>query len=552
MILQQLIQYYQENTDSLPAFGCEYKEISFVVLLSVEGDFLDIQDTRTLTGEGGKMLVPQSVKRSGTGAYPNCLWDNLKYVFGIGSYKNAKQQESLQEKRISFLNNVKRLSQTLSENKEVQAVVRFLESDFLKKLEKHPLWKEIIKLNVYLSFSVENTHRLVCQEDSVMQAISSFSKSQSEEESSFCLLTGNVDPVARLHPIIQGVYGAQGSGASLISYNLDSVESFGKQQGYNAPISESAAFAYSTALNHLLESSQKVAFNQSMTIVFWSQKKSCFEDVFSDFLKLSSKESLTSVLSSFAESEEDSLPFYVHALSPNGARLSLRFSWTGSIGELKKRIKKHFEDLEVVNFAKDQKLYSIYSLLHAFSPCHDVKYIQPNLAGEFLFSVLNDHAYPQNLLAILIGSLSDEEGVSHKRVSLLKSCMNRSSGTVKLHPSLDLLNQNMGYLLGRLFAIFEAANKMSKKKKEGPTTYSFYKIASIVPKRIFPHLLNRYAIHRHSLPEKCVEYFQKIRDLVVESFVVFPSNLSLKDQGQFAVGYYHQKQKIFLEIKKDE
>jgi CRISPR-associated protein Csd1 len=550
MIVHQLVQYYEDNTELLPSFGCEYKEISFIVLLSKEGKFLDIQDTRGKNGEGKRMLVPQSVKRSGVAASPNCLWDNLKYVFGIGAAASQKQKKALEEKRIAFLQNLKKLSFASQKNKEVEAVIHFLESDFLKSLEKHPLWKEIVNLNTYVSFAIDSKDRLVCQESSVLEALSLLSKNESKEKTSFCLVTGKIGPIARLHPMIQGVYGAQGSGASLISYNLDSVESFGKAQGHNAPISEEAAFAYGAALNHLLNSPRKVAFNQVMTILFWAKQKTPFEAVFSDFLKLSSSDSLTTFLSKCSESEEDSLPFYVHALSPNGARLSLRFSWEGTIRDLKKRIRKHVEDLEVMNSSKDPELYSIYSLLHTFSPCHDVQYVSPRLAGEFLFSILSGLPYPQELLSSLLRRLSDEEGVSNRRVSLLKAWMNRMQDKVKIHASLDPFNQNIGYLLGRLFGVLEIAGKKFKSKKPVTVTYTLYKTASIMPKRIFPHLFNHYDMYINSLPLRDTNYFQKIKDEIVKSLILLPSNLSLMAQAEFAIGYYQQKQHIHLEIKK--
>jgi len=543
VILKQLVDYYRGNAESLPPFGFEYKEISFLFVLSREGDFLDIQDMRDQEGGGRRMLVPGSVKRSGVGVFPNHLWDNAKYVFGIGAYNNQKQRDALEQKRRGFLENLKNLSRDLGKHSEIRAVIRFLEGDFLKTVERHPLWQEILKSNGYISFSVESTGRLVCQERSFTERLSALSGGKSEEKPLFCLLTGQEEKVARLHPTIQGVYGAQGSGANLISYNLESVESFGKLQGYNAPVGETAAFAYSTALNHLLDSSAKVAFNEAMTVVFWSQKKTVFEDLFREFLKSSSTESL------WMESEEDYLPFYVHALSPNGARLSLRFSWEGSIGDLKKRIAKHFEDLKIVHYAKERDLHSVYSLLHAFSSYRDIKHVRQRLAGEFLLSILNDLPYPQPLLSIILGRLADEEGVSRRRVALLKAWINRASPAVKISSSLDLANQSIGYLLGRLFAVLEQESRQFRKKNTAVRN-NLYKMASIMPGKIFPHLVLSNARYAHSLQSIDVEYFQKIKDLIIESFTEFPSSLSLQAQGEFAIGYYHQKQQMFLEIQK--
>ena len=67
-----------------------------------------------------------------------------------------------------------------------------------------------------------------------------------------CLVTGQKAPLARLHPAIKGVAGAQSSGASIVSFNADAFCSYGHEQGGNAPVGSYAAFAYAQALNYLL------------------------------------------------------------------------------------------------------------------------------------------------------------------------------------------------------------------------------------------------------------------------------------------------------------
>src|SRR3546814_751981 len=92
-----------------------------------------------------------------------------------------------------------------------------------------------------------------------------------------CLVTGEQAPATRLHPVIKGVNGAQSSGASIVSFNQDAFTSFGKEQGDNAPISEQAAFAYTTALNHLLrrtpDNRQRIQIGDA-SVVFWAEAAS--------------------------------------------------------------------------------------------------------------------------------------------------------------------------------------------------------------------------------------------------------------------------------------
>ena len=560
MILQSLIQYYRQNTNSnnsdLAPIGFEYKEIPFIILLNAKGDFITIQDTRKKSQDGERYLVPRAVKRSGIGCHPNYLWDNSKYVFGVGSIINPKQKNSLDKKRMSFLKHLKETIPDLKKNKEIQAVICFLESDFLSSLKNHPLWEELVDLNANLSFSIEHTNRLVSEQNSVIEAFSVFFQSL-EDKTATCLATGKVAPIARLHPLIQGVYGAQGSGASLISYNMPCAQSFNKEQGYNAPISQDAAFAYGTALNHLLQSPQKISFDQIMTVIFWAEKKSSFESVFSDFLRLPSKGTASLSLPRFSEDDEDLTPFFIQIISPQGARLSIRSFWTGTIGKLKKNILSHFKNLHLEHSSGGLELFSIYSLLQALSPCSDVKHIQGALAGSFLSNILNELPYPKNLLPILIEKLSNKEGISHRKISLIKACLNQNSENQaperpapKIQAILDLSNQNIGYLLGRLFALLELARKKLRQKKEAPSVHNFYKMASISPKNTFPLLLKRYSLYEPFLTPNDFDYLNKTKDSLLQAITEIPSQLSLVNQGNFALGYYQQKHNFFSETKR--
>lgn len=545
-MLSSLLHYYEENINELPPFGCEYREISFVVILSKKGEFLDIQDRR-IRGEGEKMLVPQAVKRSGIGASPNFLWDNLKYVFGIGEFVNGKQKEALNQKRSSFVEHLKEMSKELNDHEEIIAVIKFLEGNFLKDLKSHPLWKDLSESAGYVSFSIENTDRLVCQDPSILKACFSLAKDSSEKKIQ-CLVTGKEGRAARLHPLVQGVAGAQGSGASLISFNLDSVESFGKEQGYNAPMSQEASFQCAASLNYILEFSQKVAFSEAMTVVFWAQNKSPFESVFADFLKMTSKETLSSFLLKCADAPGDSSPFFVHALSANGSRLSSRFSWQGSIKDLKALIKMHFQHLEIESFNSSSEAFSVYSLLQSISPCRDLKYLQPRFAGEFLFSILNNDPYPQALLPTLLKRISDEEGISHRRASLMKASINKAHPSHSLKTSLDSSKEHTGYALGRLFAVLETAQKQGKRKKAA-TFYSYYKMSSVSPAKIFPYLLKRFSF-QSNLSSSHAKYLNVLKDSILKFVPFYPSQLSSLDQGALAVGYYQQKQEIFYQTKK--
>ena len=86
-----------------------------------------------------------------------------------------------------------------------------------------------------------------------------------------CLITGRTERAALIHPSIKGVRGAQSSGASLVSFNAPAFCSYGHGQGANAPVSEYAAFAYTTALNALLADRKHCKLIGDTTVVCWAE-----------------------------------------------------------------------------------------------------------------------------------------------------------------------------------------------------------------------------------------------------------------------------------------
>jgi CRISPR-associated protein Csd1 len=188
-------------------------------------------------------------------------------------------------------------------------------------------------------------------------------------------VTGEVTPFARLHPSIKGVAGAQSSGAALVSFNRDSFESYGRTQGANAPVSEAAAFAYSTALNGLLTASgvdakgwpvypNRVMLGET-TVPFWAEHddaeritRALMGDAgeaigFDDGLPVD-ETTETDKLRVVLRQMRDGTPLleaapemdprsrvYVLGLSPNAARLSVRFWVEQSLADFTRHFQQH-------------------------------------------------------------------------------------------------------------------------------------------------------------------------------------------------------------------
>ena len=136
MILQALNEYYQRKTQlpdsNLAPPGFEHKPIPFLIVLTVDGDFAGLDDTRE--GEGKKKiaksyLVPQTVKRS-SGVAANLLWDHSGYVFGVD---DKGKPERAREQHLEFVEAI-RSRFAVSNDAGIQAVLSFLERGSFEKV----------------------------------------------------------------------------------------------------------------------------------------------------------------------------------------------------------------------------------------------------------------------------------------------------------------------------------------------------------------------------------------------------------------------------------
>jgi CRISPR-associated protein Csd1 len=252
--LASLVHAYDRLAErgEAPVFGYSVEKIGFLISLNEDGTTagppIDLRE-----GEGKKktpLLIPapQPTKRTSSIA-PNFLWDKTSYVLGV----TAGGGKRTAEEHAAFVAKHKELLQD-TDDEGLRALLRFLESWSPENFTNLG-WSEDIKdQNVVFSLENERRKNIRLHDRPAARALWARLCSEGEKSQAACLVTGEHGPVARLHPAIKGVWGAQSSGASLVSFNIDAFTSYGHEQGDNAPVSEAAAFAYTTALNHFLAS----------------------------------------------------------------------------------------------------------------------------------------------------------------------------------------------------------------------------------------------------------------------------------------------------------
>ena len=422
-----------------------------------------------------------------------------------------------------------------------------------------PLWPEVEAGGANLSFKVAGAELPACSTPALTDIPPAGSVPAGPAQT--CLITGVADNVERLHAPIKGVWGAQTSGAKIVSFNLKPFTSYGKEQGENAPVGKRAVFAYTTALNHLLASPQRIQVGDAST-VFWAEKENPMESLLAQLFEEPPKDDpdrgARAVRALFEAprsgagyiNDKDPTRFYVLGLAPK-RRIAVRFWHVATVGELAGHIRQHFEDTRIVHRPHEPEFLSLFRLLVSTAVQGKADNLPPNLAGELMRAILTGTPYPEALLQAAVRRLRAEREVGYARASLIRACVNRRarysghSQEPEVGMKLDD-NPSVGYRLGRLFAVLE---KIQEEASPGINTTirdRYYGSASSTPATVFATLMRLKNHHLAKLENRgrAVNLERLIGGILV-GMDQFPAHLSLPDQGRFAIGYYHQRQDLF-------
>lgn len=618
MILQALYDYYQRKMNGsegeIAPEGFGYEEIPFLIHISKDGHFVQIEDTREKEGKrlvAKKFLVPVLSVSKTSGKIAKLLWDNAKYSLGLPDPKKIadarkdweKTEKKLIEncaseetKKIEKEKVIKRLNEIHEDSKKcfslfvrkienlsfsnlpsIQSLLRFLKNKPVEQIKNklgdtNETWLYISARIPNITFWIEGDDNPIIK--SLYEEIKEQQSESNPNESDYqavCLITGKKTTIKLTHPWIKGVKNAQPSGAAIVSFDKASFTSFNKDQNFNAPVSKSAAFAYTTALNTLLDKkSRNKMLVGDMTMVFWSEKTNPLEDIFSDFWSrpidnpnadIEAVRKLYSSINTGVFIQDSNTRFYLLGLSPNAARIAIRYWQTGTVDDVSQKIKQYFDDLKIATFTEDKGRCALMSMLGSLVRKPDD--LPPALCGDMFKAAVQGTAYPQSLLQLCIRrNRTDFDPDPNKerirmRTALLKAFLNRNCKTSDkeiITMSLDKNNPNQGYRLGRLFAAFERLQERAQGGKLNSTIKDrYYGAASSTPNTAFPQLTKLHIHHLAKLENTGERVnFEKLIGEIMEgiSSEGYPAQLSLEDQARFAIGYYHQRQDIFK--SKDE
>lgn len=573
-ILQALDSYYH-RLPGVAEPGWSPEKFGWCIVLGRDGEPVDVEDIHDLLGKKPRpklYLVPAAVKRT-VGIAPNFLWDKTAYILG----RTAGEDRRTAQEHTAFV--TKHIARLAGQNDEGLTALRlFLEKWRPERFDAPPFRPEMLDANVM--FRLEGD-RCYLHERTDARALVAIKQSGAGESGIVCLITGERSPAARLHPTIKGVEGAQSSGAALVSFNLDAFTSLGKEQGENAPTSEAAAFRYGAALNHLLAQGSRHRLRRPVgdaTVVFWADasdaKAGEAADAFmaqfidSDVSDEEQAARLRRELDAIAAGQplaevrpgiEPGTRFHVLGLSPNAARLSVRFWLSDTLDAFAQRLARHHADLAMEPPPQGWGAAPSVNrlLVNTTALQRDFKNIPPLLAGEVMRAVLSGTRYPQSLLSAAIVRLrAGDSAASGWHAAVIRAVLVRMNRKNPLIPeqgetpmSLKRDHANPGYQLGRLFAVYELAQRAALGKVNATIRDRYFGAASASPASVFPLIVrggqNHLAKVRKGKPGWATLIERELEE-INDRFEpkpegIWPRSLRLQDQGEFAIGYYHQR-----------
>ena len=510
-------------------------------------------------------------------------------MLGYAENEKAKKDVEEQTKKRSdkenacleaFKEKVDSIYKVYPENNDLAAICKFYQQskeEILACISQDSLWEEI-KKNLSkkystFSFRIDGDLKIVAEKKEILQLEYS---EDDNKGNGFCLITGNkgitVDTTtATMIP------GSQAT-AKLVSFQVNSgYDSYGKKKCENAPISKDAEFAYTTALNTMLQKGSHNKFGVgNRTFVFWASSNAeaaeQTEESLFNLLGFADEEQddpnarieqvrkvFTSIYSGTLKTSLDDR-FYILGLAPNSARIAVVYWSECSLKEFAEKVLRHFDDMEIIDTRKDGKPYmGIKSMLAAVTLNGKQSEATPNLPEAVVKSIFQGTPYPFTLFSACIRRIRAESGnkdnnaIRIARMAIIKAYLNRiNDNNKKIDTMLDKSNTNQGYLCGRLFAVLDKIQEDANGIRSICERYM--NAASATPASVFATILNLSYHHMEKLTNESRKiFYEKMKQEIIDKIPAtgFPAHLDLQDQGRFFIGYYHQRQDFFTK-KEDE
>ncbi len=364
-----------------------------------------------------------------------------------------------------------------------------------------------------------------------------------------CQVTGEFGPIATVHATkLSGIPGGIASGVSLISNDKQAFESYGLDGAANAAIGYRAVDGYTRAIQSLVQ--EKLHRSKIMcggdVFLIWCRNSAVADDLLA-CLDGTSPELVAKLMDSARGGTKavaaDADKFYCLALSGNAARAVVRDYLETPISEVKENLRHWFTDLRIINPAGSEITTTFPLWQLALATALDKDAVSPTIPPQLLAGAFRAAPFGDNILAACLRRLQAEGtgGFTAVRLGLIKLILVRKGITM----SEQAMNSgSSAYLCGRLMAVFERAQWGALGEVNANVVDKFYGTASTAPGLVFPRLFKSVQQHISKLENEkpgMAGNIKKDLENLCSRVDQFPHLLKLDQQGEFALGFYHQR-----------
>lgn len=548
MFLLRLKEYADARMKLPPPLYSE-TPVRYIVELDISGrlryprptDTADSSSPRTRRGQ--RRLAP--VVQRTVGIKPLLLADNAEYTFGLP--RDETKRARTETAHHAYLELLDRCA-TGTNEPAVTAVRDFLHDDPVSHLDL----PEDFERGDAISFRVWDGTDAVLPID--LPLVQSFWAATNNPELQGarvlqCLICGQERPVLdRLQGKIKGVPGGQTSGTSIISANAQAFESYGLEASLIAPTCADCGERFTKALNELIAGpTTSLRISDAAVCIFWTREQVGFawNTMLTDPKPQEVRDLLDGLRSGRRRPEVDETAFYAAVLSASGGRTVIRDWIDTTVGEAQKALGRWFTRQAITGPNGEEPRYRGLVAL-AGATVRELKDIAPPTPRTLLHGALTGNPLPWGLLAQAVRRNRAEQRVTPVRAALIKLVLCSQERTeeeeymVQLNPD----STDAAYCCGRLLAVLEDVQRAALGKINATIVDRFYGTASSAPLSVFSRLVRGAQPHLAKLRRDRPGAFRALdgRMLDVMSRLEgFPTVLDLHQQGQFALGYYHQR-----------
>lgn len=593
MLINALCNYYDvlASEGKVLPDGYSKQNVHYLICLTLDGKIDEIVNFQTIertTAKNGKIkekFIPKEVvmplRTEKSGIDGNIIEHRPLYIFGLNfvgdkfspydnTQKAEKSHEIFVEENLKFIEGL--------DSPVINAYRAFIENWQPENETENSYLLGLGKAynNSYFAFCLSGRPDLLLHEDLLIkekwERQYAESNTDSDKIKSQCTITGEIEPIARIHRNLKGIVGGHTKGCSLICFNNASECSYGNEQSYNSNISETAMKKYTGAFNYLLGNKRHKKLIDDITVVYWAtggEKNEVCSDLMSflvfgdddlmdenqteemlDGLMKSAREgNISSERISSIDNIDKNVDFYMVGIKPNSSRVALKFIYHRKFGQMLENIALHQSDMQMGEKVIPVPIWKLKKEM--ISPKSSNEKVDASLLAEIFKTIIYGTNYPAYLLSTIIRRVKTDRKINGIRAGAIKACINRKSRLSgekeELKLALDYENKNQAYLCGRLFAALEKLQQEASNNSLNRTIKdSYFSSAASKPALVFPKLLSLAQNHLKKLNEKSLIFFNKLIQEIIDGINgEFPETLMLSEQGKFMIGYYQQYQSFF-------